>query len=236
MAPPRSDGTETDPVPPTAFASDSPQDRSALREANLRSAPRPSALAVGIQSLRGAGPKLAAAAEDMGLSDIADVLLHVPHSYRDRAAPRKLGELRIGEEATVEVDVRSARVRPTRRRGLVIVEASVADDSGPAKAVWFNQAWLVDRLTEGTSLLLYGKLDRSGFRVEAHEVIGGGGEESTGIHTTGIVPVHPASERLRAQRLREWAWQVRPLARNAIEPLPAELRGRRGLALAADAL
>src|SRR3954451_4099644 len=213
MAPPRSDGTDTDPVPPTAFASDSPQDRSALREANLRSAPRASALAVGIQSLRGAGPKLAAAADDMGLGDVGDVLLHVPHSYRDRATPRKLAELRIGEEATVEVEVRSAKVRPTRRRGLVIVEASVADDSGPAKAVWFNQAWLVDRLTEGTRLLLFGKLDRSGFRVEAHEVLGGGGAgPATGIHTTGIVPVHPASERVRAQRLREWAWQARPPA------------------------
>ena len=160
------------------------------------------------------------------------MLLHVPHSYRDRAEPRKLAELRIGEEATVEVDVRSARVRPTRRRGLVIVEATVADDSGPAKAVWFNQAWLVDRLTEGTRLLLFGKLDRSGFRVEAHEVLGAGRPRPPGIHTTGIVPVHPASERLRAQRLREWAWQARPLARYAIEPLPAELRARRGLASA----
>ena len=235
MAPPRDEGTETDPAPPTAFATGSVQDRDELRAADLRSAPRPSLLTASVQTLKGAGPKLAAAAADMGLGSVGDILLHIPHSYRDRAEPRKLAELRIGEEATVEVDVRSARVRPTRRRGLVIVEATVADDSGPAKAVWFNQAWLVDRLTEGTRLLLFGKLDRSGFRVEAHEVLGAGGP-ATGIHTTGIVPVHPASERLRAQRLREWAWQARPLAGCAIEPLPAELRARRGLASAADAL
>jgi ATP-dependent DNA helicase RecG len=235
MAPPRDEGTETDPAPPTAFATGSAQDRDELRAADLRSAPRPSLLTASVQTLKGAGPKLAAAAADMDLGSVGDILLHIPHSYRDRAEPRKLAELRIGEEATVEVDVRSARVRPTRRRGLVIVEATVADDSGPAKAVWFNQAWLVDRLTEGTRLLLFGKLDRSGFRVEAHEVLGAGGP-ATGIHTTGIVPVHPASERLRAQRLREWAWQARPLACCAIEPLPAELRARRGLASAADAL
>jgi ATP-dependent DNA helicase RecG len=235
MAPPRDEGTETDPAPPTAFATGSAQHRGELLAADLRSAPRPSLLTASVQTLKGAGPKLAAAAADMDLGSVGDILLHIPHSYRDRAAPRKLAELRIGEEATVEVDVRSARVRPTRRRGLVIVEATVADDSGPAKAVWFNQAWLVDRLTEGTRLLLFGKLDRSGFRVEAHEVLGAGGP-ATGIHTTGIVPVHPASERLRAQRLREWAWQARPLACCVIEPLPAELRGRRGLASAADAL
>ncbi len=237
MAPPREEGTDSIPAPPGAFATGTAQDRRALRAAELRSAPRPSLLTARIESLRGAGPKLAAAAGEIGLADIGDVLLHLPHSYRDRAAPRTIAELRLGEEATVEVEVRSARVRPTRRRGLKIVEASVADESGPSKAVWFNQAWLADRLTEGTRLLLFGKLDRSGFRVQAHEVIGGGASQwSAGIHTTGIVPVHPASERLRAQRLREWAWQARPLARNAIEPLPAELRARRCLALCADAL
>jgi ATP-dependent DNA helicase RecG len=237
MAPPLEEGIDSVPTPPGAFATGAAQDRQALRAAALRSAPRPSLLDARIESLRGAGPKLAAAAGEMGLATVGDVLHHVPHSYRDRATPRKLADLRIGEQATVEVQVRSARTRPTRRRGLVIVEASVADDSGPAKAVWFNQAWLLDRLSEGTKLLLFGKLDRSGFRVEAHEVIGGaGGQPSAGIHTTGIVPVHPASERLRSQRLREWAWQARPLACHAVEPLPAELRARRRLALAGDAL
>ena len=35
-----------------------------------------------------------------------------------------------------------------------------------------------------------------------------GDGDSAGLHTTGLVPVHPASERLRPQRLREWAWQA----------------------------
>jgi ATP-dependent DNA helicase RecG len=235
--PPRERATENDPAPPGAFATGAAQDCGALRGADLRSAPRTSLLATRIETLRGAGPKLAAAAAEICLETLGDVLTHVPHSYRERATPRKLAEMRIGEEATVEVTVRSARMRPTRRRGLVIVEAQVADDSGPAKAIWFNQAWLADRLKEGTQLLLFGKLERSGFRVQAHEVVGSGAAQGpAGIHTTGIVPVHPASERLRAQRLREWAWQALPLARHAIEPLPAELRTRRRLALAADAL
>ena len=236
LAPPRERSTDTGPAPPPAFGGGRAQDRDALRGAELRSVPRPTLLAAPIQTLKGAGPKLSAAAAEMGLETVGDVLAHVPHSYRDRAAPRLLADLRIGEEATVEVTVRSARVRPTRRRRLVIVEALVADESGPAKAVWFNQAWLADRLTVGTKLLLFGKLDRSGFRVEAHEVVGGSARGAAGIHTTGIVPVHPASERVRAQRLREWAWQAVLLAPNAVEPLPAELRVRRRLALAGDSL
>src|SRR5205085_6654065 len=192
-----------------------------------------------ISTLRGAGPKLSAAAAEMGIETVGDLLLWVPHSYPERSEPRRLADLRIGEEATVEVAVRSARVRPTRRRGLVIVEAIVADESGPAKAVWFNQAWLGERLTAGTRLLLFGKLDRSGLRVEAHEFLDSGGGAAgapAGLHTTGVVPVHPATERLRSQRLREWAWQARGAAKHVLEPLPADLRARRRLAAAGDAV
>ena len=53
---------------------------------------------------------------------------------------------------------------------------------------------------------------------------------------TRIVPVHPATERLKPRRLRQWMEQACVLAGDAIEPLPAELRARRGLARVGDAL
>jgi ATP-dependent DNA helicase RecG len=217
---------------PRALGSGEPLAAEDLHRPALSSPPMPSRLDAPIETLRGAGPRLAAAAEELGVKTVGDLLLHVPPRHRDRSELRPLAELRTGEAATVEVEVRSARLRPTRRRGLRIVEAHVADESGPATAVWFNQAWLADRLTEGTRLLLSGKLERGQFRVAEHEFVG----EGSGIHTTGLVPVHPATEGLTPKRLRDWAWQVIPLVRNAIEPLPAELRARRGLAGVGDAL
>ncbi len=221
--------------PPRALGSGAAQHREELRAAPLRSLPRPSLLAAPVTALKGAGPKLAAAAAELGIESVGDLLLHVPHGYRDRATVREVADLRIGEEATVEVEVRSARVRPTRRRNLRILEVNVADASGPMKATWFNQAWLAERFTPGTKLLLSGKLERQGFRVGAHEILGND-PESAGIHTTGLVPTHPASQNLSAARIREWAWQARDAARLAIEPLPAELRARRRLPGEADAL
>jgi ATP-dependent DNA helicase RecG len=50
------------------------------------------------------------------------------------------------------------------------------------------------------------------------------------------MPVHPATEALKAQRVRDWAEQACRLAPNAIEGLPAELRARRGLAGVGDAI
>jgi ATP-dependent DNA helicase RecG len=226
----------TPPEPPRALGSGAPVDRERLAAVPLRSAPRPSRLAAPIASLRGAGPKLAAAAAEIGIETLADLLWHVPHGHRDRAGVREVADLRIGEQATVMVNVRSARVRPTRRRNLRLVEANVADASGPMKAVWFNQAYLAERLRPGTRLLLNGKLERSGFRVATHEILAAAAAAPAGIHTTGIVPVHNATARLSANRLREWAWQALERVGDAIEPLPAELRARRRLPAVADAL
>ena len=66
----------------------------------------------------------------MGIESLGDLLRHLPHSYRDRANPVGLGDLRLGEEATVEVEVTGAKLRPTRRRRLTILEADVFDASG----------------------------------------------------------------------------------------------------------
>ena len=227
---------ETTFAPPRAIGSGDQQDRGILRAAPLRFAPRPSRLEAPIRSLKGAGPKLSALAAGIGLESVGDLLWHLPHGYRDRSNVLRIGELRIGEEATVLVEVRKARVRPTRRRNLRIVEADVADGSGATKAVWFNQAWLVERLRPGTKLLLSGKLDRSGFRVSAHEVLGPDGVRERGIHTVGLVPVHSVTDGLSADRVREWIWASADGARDALEPLPAEMRAEHGLASASDAL
>ena len=224
-------------APSRALGSREPLGPAAIAGAALRASPRPSRLDAPLRTLRGAGPRLSEAAAELGIETLRDLLWHVPHGYRDRTEIREVADLGIGSEATVMVEVRSVRVRPVRRRGLrAIVEAQVADQSGPIKAVWFNQAWVAERLTEGTRVLMHGKLDRSGFRVDAHEIAGEAGGEPQGIHTTGIVPVHPASERLKPAKLREWAWQAVTLAPDAIEPLPAALRARLELPAAADAL
>src|SRR5512132_3011517 len=127
---------ERDPVPiysPRALATGELLESEELLDAPLKTTPLPSVLDAPITKLKGAGPKLATAASDMGISSLGDLLRHVPHSYRDRANPVGLGDLRLGEEATVEVEVAGAKLRPTRRRRLTILEADVFDSSGKVK-------------------------------------------------------------------------------------------------------
>jgi len=224
--------------------------------------PRPTVLEVSIEGLAGVGPKLAAAAAEAGIRTVGDVLYRFPHSHRDRTI-QPLAELEDGQTGTVLVEVLGSKPRPFRRPGLTITSVKVGDESGHAKATWFNQPWVADKLNPGTRLLLTGKVTKRGFGVSEYEIVSAGGaegEEASGPRvlsqgeggTAGegvldppppvpppgerLMPVHPATEALKAQRIRDWAEQACRWASNAIEGLPAELRARRGLAGIGDAI
>jgi ATP-dependent DNA helicase RecG len=214
--------------------------------------PRPSVLEVSIGALEGVGPKLSAAAAEAGIHTVGDVLFRFPHSHRDRTI-QPLGDLEDGQTGTVLVEVLGSKPRPFRRPGLSITSVKVGDESGHIKATWFNQPWVADKLSPGTRLLLTGKVTKRGFGVNEYEVLSAGGDPGGSPGTDkparpqgsppgqdprpgSFVPVHPATEALRPQRIRDWAEQACRWAPNVIEGLPAELRARRGLPAVADAI
>ena len=120
----------------------------------------------------------------------------------------------------------SARARPLRGRR-TLVNATVRDDSGgQITAQFFNQPWLVEKLTPGTQVRLRGKLSRYGFEVKSYDV----GEAK---RTADFAPVYPASEQIPSARLRELVRRaLADSGRFLPDPLPAELE----LPLYADAL
>ena len=173
----------------------------------------------------------------LGLVTVRDLAEYPPRSYLDWGESTSFGALRFGQEATVDCTVERIKLRPTRRRNLKIVEAVVADAAGSrAVALWFNQAYLVDRLPPGTRLLAHGRLEPGRglptFKVERHEVA----TDGSGLHTLGLVPLYPASEDVSTVKLRELTEQALARARWFPDALPADIRQSEGAALRADAL
>jgi ATP-dependent DNA helicase RecG len=162
---------------------------------------------------------------------VRDLAEHVPRAYLDWEQVASFGDLAAGEEATVRCTLERARVRPTRRRNLKIVEGVVVDAAGVREtAIWFNQAYLAN-LAPGTELLLHGTRELAGgFRVARTEVRG------TGLHTVGLVPEYRASEEVPSYRLRAYVEAALPRMRWFPDPLPARLRHEESLPLRADAL
>jgi ATP-dependent DNA helicase RecG len=240
-------------LPPRGFGGVGAPTRTELLGAPIHW-PRPSVLEASIQALAGVGPKLAEAAAEAGIASLWDLLLRLPHTHRDRQL-RELASLEPGETGTVLVEVQGSQPRPFRKGRLSILSVKVGDESKSVRATWFNQPWVAQKLLPGARLILTGKLSGKGFAVNEWELVSSGpralSEEEGGAaggdvldhppppppaEATELVPVHPATEALRAQKVRDWAAQACLLAPNAIEGLPSEMRARRGLAGVGDSL
>ncbi|HYA08713.1 MAG TPA: ATP-dependent DNA helicase RecG [Gaiellaceae bacterium] len=190
--------------------------------------PHPEALAAGVESLPGVGPALSRKLAKLGLRTVRDLLEHRPHRYEAAVPERRIADLMAGEEAAIAGEVRGVSVRRPRRN-LAIVQARVADASDEITAVWFNQAWLQEKLRPGTRVRLRGKLDRNGFQVRSYDL--------NGVSATAdFAPVYPASEEVTPKRLRGLVERALVHARDLPDPLPAALKASERLPLLPDAL
>jgi ATP-dependent DNA helicase RecG len=210
-----------------AFASPDPLPEAALRADGPPRYPRPEATLGAPLEVKPA--PAARGAERLGVTTVGALLEHLP---RDRSAARTVAQLVPGETATVLVEVRSITSRSVRRRGMrPLVEAVVADASGPMKATFFNQPWLERKYRPGTRLMLHGKYEaRNGFRVQAHAPTA----EQGGV--AGEVATYPASEGISSTQIAALVRAHRDALADVVEPLPARLRARHGLPDRAAAL
>jgi ATP-dependent DNA helicase RecG len=162
--------------------------------------------------LKGVGPALAEKLRDLGLENVLDLLQHYPRRWVDRTKRAEIAELRVGEEATVFAEVRSARGRRTRQ-GRSLVEVVVHDGTSLLSITFFNQPWRDKQLTVGTEAAFFGKLDvYRGKRQMTNPVVdvigrGGATEDKTGV----IVPVYPQSGKAEV-----FTWQLRALVSDAL--------------------
>jgi ATP-dependent DNA helicase RecG len=181
-----------------------------------------------VVSLSGVGPALQQKLAKLGLRRIRDLLEHRPHRYEQAVPERPIADLLAGEEAAIAGEVVRVSVRRPSRR-LAIVQARVADGSDEITAVWFNQAWLAEKLQPGTRVRLRGQLKRNEFAVRSYDL--------NGVSATAdFAPVYPASEEVPPKRLRTLVERALPYARDLPDALPAPLKVRERLPLRADAL
>jgi ATP-dependent DNA helicase RecG len=194
----------------------------------LAGTPRHQAVTAPVSSLAGVGSAFEKKLAKLGLRTVRDLLEHRPHRYEAAVPERRIADLLAEEETAIAGEVRSVSVRRPRRN-LAIVQARVADESDEITAVWFNQAWLAEKLQPGTRVRLRGQLKRNGFQVRSYDLNGVAA-------TADFAPVYPASEEVTPQRLRGLVERALPHARDVPDLLPAELKVAESLPLRADAL
>jgi len=163
--------------------------------------------------------------QKLGITTIRELLVHYPLRYNDFSEIVSLARAPLGEVSSVMGTVDEVKVKRIRKR-MVIVELSLVDDSGVMLASWFNQPWIAKTLTQGTRVLLRGKMTHSyGYRkmsaplytIIAEDVLQG-----------GVLPVYPANAQVTSNwiaRIIQTALEARPAL---LDPLPVALRVEQG--------
>jgi ATP-dependent DNA helicase RecG len=193
-------------------------------------------LATPLQFVKGVGPRRAADLERVGLLTVEDLLFRFPLRYENRASLSPIARLRPGTTATIDVEVVSAGIRPTRRPGFRIFELIVRDATGPARAAFPNQAFLKDVFKPGQQVVLHGAVEFRGSgglqltNPEFEIIRGEADDEDASVHTGRIVPIYekagsmtPRIQRTLVHRL------LSEMPADIPDPLPESIRGRRGL-------
>ena len=179
---------------------------------------------IGVDRVKWLGGKRTVALREKGIRSVTDLLHHIPRRYIDRSQKVRLDEVEEGVEATVIGRVLRVRVRRLRRR-MVIVEATIGNDTGAIKAVWFNQEYQARRLDRGAEVALSGKIERFRGRLQitspAVDILATGREN---LAVGRVVPVYPAVGEATPAYLRLGMHNALKRSRPITDPLSPGIR------------
>ncbi len=166
----------------------------------------------------------------MGIRTVGDLIRHYPRRYIDRSAVERIGDLRIGQAATVIARVHKTAKRLTRRRQ-TMVTVTITDGTGFLDMTFFNQPWAAGIYKEGLEIAVSGTVTRyrGHLQLANQEAEILGGEERDLVHTGRITPVHRASDGVTTRTIRELVFVALDRLPPIVDPMPAEVMQAEGL-------
>jgi ATP-dependent DNA helicase RecG len=86
------------------------------------------------------------------------------------------------------------------KSGKIVQKARVSDSTGEIDVIWFNQPFLSKLLKPGSNIVFYGKVDFFGRSLAL--ISPEYDQNSTSIHSTGLVPIYPETAGINSKWLR----------------------------------
>ena len=178
----------------------------------------------------------------IGVRAVAHLLDHLPHRHERELAESSIASITPGELCTVRGEITATRLMGPRfaRRGgpKPRFEAVLADDDSRLDLVWFNQAFLRDRIRPGMRLRVQGKATERGPGLQmanpVWEMLEDDDEPTA--REARLRPIYPATEGATPRQIAHIAEMVVPAALRLIEDhLPEDFRRERALPTLADA-
>ncbi len=201
-----------------------------------------------VSSLAKAHPNTVRALSNLGIRTVRDLLLSFP--IRHEQLTSETDTAAVGSLCSITAVVVKSGYRKAFRRGLSMVEATLATDSGHRQAIWFNQPYVAKRLVPGAVFRFTGKLSasRGGVKlvnpfIEPATLVAANDTHESVPTSPGsiyghnqLIPVYPTTVGLSQHSIRRLLAAARPLINNFFDPLPPSLVQQQNLLPYAEAI
>jgi ATP-dependent DNA helicase RecG len=179
-----------------------------------------------IEEIPRVGPAYQARLKRLNIKTVGQLLFHFPHRYEDFSNLVPISQTEEGGPYSIQGKITDIRMFRAFHRKMMLTQATIEDESGKIKALWFNQPYLVTTLKKGTAVCLAGKVkgkkSSKYFSSPAYEKIPDNYQDVDFDlnHTGGLIPVYPETEGLSSKWLR---FIVRPILENLQNKIPDAL-------------
>lgn len=175
-----------------------------------------------IQYIKGVGPKRASRLRRLNIHTIEDLLYFVPREYEDRANYKHIAQCKEGEKVSLKVKVCGYPTKLSPRKNLRILKVPVKDETGTANLVWFNQDYVLNQLSIGDNITVYGKINYFGREMQITNPVF---EKGKGNKVGSIVPIYSLTKGLsNNEMIRIMENAIKDYADRLTEVLPDYLR------------
>ncbi len=157
-----------------------------------------------LDTIHGIGPRFLARLTALHIETVQDLLWHFPFRYEDFSQLYRISDLEPGQQATIRGTVQEIDVRRTWQKRIIIIEATIADETGTIRAVWFNQPYIKNVLRPGKLANFSGKVSVSDSEHDlylshpTYELVGAHDTR----HTGRLVPIYPETRGLTSKGIR----------------------------------
>lgn len=162
---------------------------------------------------------------NMGLLTVRDLLYHFPFRYEDYSAIHTIDSVAPEEKCTLIGTITEIEAGRTWKKKLFLTEATITDDTGQIRLIWFNQRFVSQMLEVGMTIRVSGKVtrDKTGLVMQSPAF-----ERSSrdATHTGRLVPIYPETAGLTSKFFR---WQLTGIFQKLTEfpdPIPEDILHR----------
>jgi ATP-dependent DNA helicase RecG len=149
--------------------------------------------------------------EKLKIKNLKDLFYYFPSRYEDFSKICEISKVKEGETVTVKGWLVKIENFFTKSRKYCLTEATIEDEKGEIKAVWYNQPFLNKYLKKGGLYYFSGKVIKKNEKLiipnPNFEQIPIKNlffkEEKNFIHTGRIVPIYPEAKRIKTKWIRE---------------------------------